>query len=234
MERQTPMGTADKLFAAGKAAYENEDWQEAIRNFEEVRVQAPASTMAQEATYLEAMARYNFDMYSSAALDFHAVRRNYPNSPLASRAQYMAGESYYQISPRPELDQSYTVLALSEYQLFIRDYPKAPQSLIDSAQKRIAEIRNKLATKHFLSAQLYDKLNDPKSAIVYYQRILDDYYDTPQALESQLRIAEINFERKKMEDTRKALDAFDAKYLKDATEEERRRALKLRSQLPTP
>ena len=158
MERQTPLGTAEKLFAAGKLAYEKEDWQEAIRNFEEVRVQSPASSMAQEATYLEAMSRYNSDMFSSAALDFHAVRRNYPNSPLAARAQYMAGESYYQISPRPELDQSYTILAVSEYQLFIRDYPKAPSSLIDSAQKRIADLRDKLSTKYFLSAQLYDKL----------------------------------------------------------------------------
>ena len=233
MERQTPQGTADKLFAAGKAAYAKEDWQEAIRNFEEVRVQSPASQMAQEATYLEAMSRYNADMFSSAALDFHTVRRNYPNSPLASRSQYMAGESYYQISPRPELDQAYTTLALSEYQQFIRDYPKAPQSLIDSAQKRIADIRDKLASKYFMSAQLYDKLDDPKSAIVYYQRVLDDYYDTPRAPESELRIAEIQFERKNLDDARKALDTFDAKYLKDATEDQRHRALKLRSKLPT-
>lgn len=234
MERQTPQGTADKLFAAGKAAYEKADWQEAIRNFEEVRVQAPASSMATDATYLEAMARFNSDMYSSAALDFHAVRRNFPSSPLAARSQYMAGESYYQIAPRADLDQSYSTLALSEFQLFIRDYPKAPQTLIDSAQHRIAEIREKLATKYFLAAQLYDKLDDPKSAIVYYQRVLDDYYDTPLAPESELRIAEINYDRKNVDETRKALDTFDAKYLKDASEDQRHRSLKLRSKLPTP
>jgi outer membrane assembly lipoprotein YfiO len=234
MERQTPQGTAEKLFADGKAAYAKEEWQEAIRLFEEVRVQAPASSMATEATYLEAMARYNSDMYSSAALDFHAVRRNYPNSVYASRAQYMAGESYFQIAPRAELDQSYSTLALSEFQIFIRDFPKAPQSLIDSAQQRIVEIRTKLADKYFLSAQLYDKLEDPKSALVYYTRVLDNFYDAPQAPEAELRVAEINLDRSKAEDARKALDAFDAKYLKEASEEQRRRALKLRTKLPTP
>src|ERR1035437_11007827 len=123
MTKATPVGTTDKLFADAKAAYAKEDWPEAIRIFEEVRVQSPASTIAGEATYMEAMARFNSEMLSGAALDFHSVRRNYPNSPYASRAQYMAGESYYQIAPRAELDQAYTTLALSEFQTFLRDYP---------------------------------------------------------------------------------------------------------------
>jgi outer membrane protein assembly factor BamD len=227
-------GTPDQHFAEGKAAYDKEDWAEAIRIFEEVRVQSPASEIATQATYLEAMARYNQEMYSGAAVDFRAVRRNYPNSPLAARAQYMVGESYYQISPRPELDQSYTVLAISEYQNFLRSFPNAPQTLIDSAQHRILEIRNKMAQKSFLAAQLYEKLEDPKSALVYYGRILDQYYDSPFAPESELRIAEINYDRKNKDDARKALDAFDSKYLQAATPEERQRALKLRSQLPSP
>ncbi|MDP4200699.1 MAG: outer membrane protein assembly factor BamD [Bacteroidota bacterium] len=232
MAKPTPVGTADKLFTDGKAAYAKEDWPEAIRLFEEVRVQSPASNIAAEATYFEAMARFNSDMFSGAALDFHTVRRNYPNSPYASRAQYMAGESYYQISPRPDLDQSYTTLALSEYQIFLRDYPKAPPSLIDSAQKRIIDIRSKLAEKFILAAQLYDKLDDPKSSLVYYNRVLDSYYDTRYAPESELRIAEIQFDRKKMEEAKQALDAFDAKYLREATTDQRQRALKLRSKLP--
>jgi outer membrane protein assembly factor BamD len=232
LEKQSPQGSTDKLFSDGKAAYAKEDWPEAISVFEQVRVQSPSSSIAAEATYLEAMSRFNSDMFSSSALDFHTVRRSYPSSPLASRAQYMAGESYYEIAPRPELDQSYSVLAISEFQLFIRDFPKAPPSLVDSANHRILELRTRIATKYFLSAQLYDKLEQPKSSIVYYQRVLDDFYDTPLAPESQLRIAEIQYTRKKVDDAKTALDAFDAKYLKDATEPERQRALRLRAKLP--
>ena len=225
-------GTVEQRFAEGKAAYDKGDWLEAIRVFEEVRVQAPASELATQATYLEAMSRFNQDMFSGSAVDFRAVRRNYPNSAFAARAQYMVGESYYEISPHPELDQSYTILALSEYQNFLRSFPNAPQTLIDSAQRRIAEIRNKLAEKAFNAAQLYEKLEDPKSALVYYARILDQYYDSPFAPESELRIAEINYDRKKIDDARKALDAFDAKFLQAATSDERQRALKLHSRLP--
>jgi outer membrane protein assembly factor BamD len=227
-------GSPDQHFAEGKAAYDKGDWTEAIRIFEEVRVQTPTLDLASQATYLEAMARFNEGMYSGAAVDFLAVRRNYPNAPVAARAQYMVGESYYEISPRAELDQSYTSLAINGFQNFLHSYPNAPQTLIDSAQHRIVEIRNKLAYKTFLSAQLYEKLSDPKSALVYYARILDQYYDSPYAPESELRIAEINYDRKQMDNSRKALDAFDAKYLQAATSDERSRALKLRAKLPNP
>lgn len=231
LTKAPPVGSADQLYTQAQKAYSTQDYPEAIRLFEEVRVQAPASTIAAEATYLEAMSRYNQDLFAGSAVDFRAVRRNYPNSPYAIRAQYMVGESYYQISPRPELDQSYTILALSEFQNFLHNYPAAPPTLTDSAQKRIVEIRTRLATKYFLDAQLYDKLETPKSAAVYYQRVLDNYYDTPPAIESELRLAEINVARKQFDDARKDLDAFDTKYLATATTDERQRALKLHAAL---
>jgi outer membrane protein assembly factor BamD len=234
LTKTAALAPTDTLFAEGKRAYDKEDWLEAMRIFEEVRVQAPSSELAPQSTYFEAMARFRQEMFSSAAVDFRAVRRNYPGTPLASRAQYMVGESYFQLAPRPELDQSYTILALGEYQAFLRDYPTAAVPLLDSAKSRILEIRSKLAQKYFLAALLYDKLEDSKSALVYYGRVLDQYYDMPQAAESEVRIAEINFDRKKLDETRKALDAFDLKYLQTATPDERDRALKLHSRLPSP
>ena len=237
----TPIGSADQEFTEAKTAYAKADYPEAIRLFEEVRVQAPASTMAAEATYLEAMSRYNQESFAAAAVDFRAVHRNYPSSPFAERAQYMVGESYYQIAPRPELDQSYTVLALAEFQNYLHDYPSGVSSmgtsgssfgnLSDSAQARILEIRSRLSQKAFFAAKLYDKLEDYKAASIYYERVLDNYYDTPPASESELRLAEINFQRKKLDDSHADLEAFDAKYLPKATSDERERALKLHSLL---
>ncbi len=230
----TPQGSAEQLFAEGKADYAKQDYEEAIRVFDQVRIQAPASPMAAEATYLEGMSRFNQEMYAGSAQDFRAVRRSYPSSPYAARAQYMVGESYFQISPQPLLDQSYSILALTEFENFLHDYPNASVTLADSAQKRIVDIRDKLAEKYFLAAKLYEKLDAPKSAIIYYQRVLDNFYDTPPATESQLRIAEIDLDLKKYDDARKALANFDTKYLQLASPSERKRALELHSKLSVP
>jgi outer membrane protein assembly factor BamD len=217
-------------FNEAKTAYTKEDWLEAIRIFDEIRLQAPTSAFASEATFLEGMARYNAGTYISAAVDFRAVRRNYPTSTLAPRAQFMVGESYYMLSPRAELDQNYSHYALTEYQTFLRDY-SGEKNLADSTQMRIAEIRNKLGTKYLLAAELYIKLSDNKAAISGYQRVVDNYYDTPAAVEAQLRIAEVQYGRKKVREAEDAIQVFEDKFFQTATPAQRNRAHSIKQSL---
>jgi outer membrane protein assembly factor BamD len=218
-------------FAEGKAAYAKEDWLEAIRIFDEIRLQAPTSNSAIEATFLEGMARYNAGTYISAAVDFRAVRRNYPSSELAPRAQFMVAESYYMLSPRPELDQTYSQSALNEYQTFLRDYSNSVKPLADSAQMRITEIRNKMGQKFLMSAELYIKLSDRKAAIAGYGRVVDNFYDTPAAVEAQLRIAEVQYGRKKMKEAQDAVLVFEEKFFTNATPAQRARARAIKQSL---
>jgi outer membrane protein assembly factor BamD len=221
----------EERFKQGKTAYEKGDYLTSQVIFDEVRLQAPTSEFAAEAAFLEGMSRYYSSTYISAAVDFRAVRRNYPTSPFADRSQYMVAESYYALSPRPELDQTYTQYAINEYQTFLRDCPRAGKSLADSAEMRITELRNKQAMKILLAAELYIKLVDRKSALQYFGRVVDSYYDTPAAVESELRIAEVQYGRKKMKEAMEALEAFDTKYLSNSSEPQRQRAMRLRQQL---
>lgn len=218
-------------YAKAQAAFDKGDWAEAVTLFEEVRIEGPASSLAAQATYQEALARFKQELYSGAAVDFRAMRRNYPTAPQIDRAQFMIGESYYYLSPRLELDQTYTYYALQEYQVFLRDFPAAQTSLKDSATHRITELRNKLAQKMLNTAELYVKLEESKSALVYFNRVLDNYYDTDVAPEAQLRIAEVDYDRKKIDAARVALSKFDDKYLSNATPVIRQRALVLKSKL---
>jgi outer membrane protein assembly factor BamD len=218
-------------FTEGKAAFDKEDYQDAIKIFEEIRIQAPTSSIAAEAAYLEGMARFRMETYSAAAVDFRNVRRNYAGTPLAARAQYMVGESYYEMSPRAELDQTYALHALNEYQMFLRDFPKAETSLVDSAQARMKEIRSKLAHKVLLAAELYVKTEEYKSAVIYFERVLDQFYDSEYAPEAQLRLAELAYQRKRNEEAKAALQKFEEKYLQAANEEQRKRARSLRANL---
>jgi outer membrane protein assembly factor BamD len=221
----------DLKFSKAKADYDKGNWAEAVTEFEEVRIEGPASPLAAEATYLEAMARFKQELYSGAAVDFRALRRNYPTAPMVDRSQFMIGESYYYLSPRPELDQTYSYYALQEYQVFLRDFPSSLTSLKDSAQRRITELRNKLALKMLNTAELYVKLEETKSAMVYLNRVLDNYYDTDVAPEAQLRIAELAYDRNKIADAKTALTKFDDKFLSAASQPIRQRAMQLKAKL---
>lgn len=229
---QTPVSNViETRFAEAKAAYAKEDWLEAIRIFDEIRLQAPTSNYAIEATYLEGMSRYNAGTYISAAVDFRAVRRNYPSSPLASRAQFMVGESYNMLSPRAELDQTYSQYAINEYQTFLRDYSNSDKALADSAQMRITDIRNKMAQKVLYSAELYLKLSSKNAAVLFFSRVVDNYYDTPSAVEAQLRIAEVQYGRKKMKEAQDAVLVFEEKFFTNATPAQRSRARSIKQSL---
>jgi outer membrane protein assembly factor BamD len=229
----------ENRFNEGKQAYEKGNYQEAIRIFEEIRIQAPTSDVAAEATYLEGMSRFQQESFSAAAVDFRATRRSYPMSAFAPRAQYMIAESYFRLSPRPELDQTYSTLAISEYQAFLRDYTSrgaassssVATTLLDSAQNRLTELRNKLGEKMFKTAELYTKMEEYKSALVYYDRVLEQYYDTPSAAEAQLRIAEVQYSRRKNAEAKAALTKFEDKFLLTAAEPLRVRARELKSRL---
>lgn len=233
-ETSRPESLQDNLtlrFNEGKAAYENGDYMDAIRIFEEIRIQAPTSAVAAEAMYLQGMSRYKMESFSAAAVDFRNVRRNYSSSPFAARSQFMVGESYYGLSPRAELDQTYSLHALNEYQIFLRDFPRAEQSLIDSAHTRLKGIRGKLAHKVLLAAELYVKTEEFKSAVLYFERVLDQYYDTEYAPEAQLRLAELAYQRRKNDDAKAALQKFEEKYLHAASEAQRQRARSLKADL---
>jgi outer membrane protein assembly factor BamD len=218
-------------FQEGKVAFEKENYQDAIRIFEEIRIQAPTSSVAAEAAYLQGLSRFRMESYSAAAVDFRSVRRNYAGNPLASRAQYMVGESYFEMSPKAELDQTYALHALNEYQIFLRDFPKADQSLVDSAQTRMREIRSKLAHKVLLAAELYVKTEEYKSAVIYFERVLDQFYDSEYAPEAQLRLAELAYQRKKNDEAKIQLQKFEDKYLGNATDGQRQRARSLKANL---
>jgi outer membrane protein assembly factor BamD len=223
--------TIEYRFEQAKKAYDNHDYMDAIRLFEEIRIQAPTSPFAIEAMYLGAMSRYKNENFLTAAVDFRNFRRNYPTSGLAPRSQFMVAESYYELSPNAPLDQTYTSYAITEYQYFLRMYGNDEGTLSDSCEMRILELRTKLAQKYLSAGELYLKLESRKSALAFFDRVLADYYDTTPAIEAQLRIAEIQLERGKLADSEKAILKFDESYLGKSTQQQRERARKIKQYL---
>ena len=76
-------------------------------------------------------------------------------------------------SPQAALDQENTRLAIDEFNRFVENYPN--HALVANAQSKIEELREKLAYKEYLAAQLYFKMKYWDAAIIYYQSIINEY-----------------------------------------------------------
>ncbi len=108
---------------------------------------------AQECLYMLAMAEYCDGDYESASATFKKYFSSYPKGIYAEHAAYYIGQSLFQSTPEPRLDQTPTIGAINAYQEFMDLFPDS--KLRQSAQNRLFDLQDKLVQKEYLSAKLY-------------------------------------------------------------------------------
>ena len=140
---------AKEAFAMGK-------FTQASTLLEELITVKKGSDEAQECLYMLGMAQYCNRDYEAASATFKKYSSSYPRGNYAESAAFYVGQSLYESSPEPRLDQSPTIGAMNAYQQFLDLFPDS--KLRPAAQERLYELQDKLVTKELLSAQLYYNL----------------------------------------------------------------------------
>lgn len=111
---------------------------------------------AEEALYMLGMSEYKNRDFESASATFKKYFQTYPRGLYAEQASFYIGQSLYESSPEPRLDQTPTIGAINAYQQFLDFFPDS--ELRPKAQERLFELQDKLIMKELLSAQLYYNL----------------------------------------------------------------------------
>ena len=142
---------AKECFARGK-------FTQAITLLQELVTIQKGTDNAQECLYMLAMAEYCDRDYESASETFKKYYQTYPKGIYAEQAAFYIGQSLYQSTPEPRLDQTSTVNAISAYQDFLDFFPES--QLKAKASARMFELTDKLVLKEYLSAKLYYNLGD--------------------------------------------------------------------------
>ena len=170
---------------------------------------------AEECPFLYGLSAFNDKDYESAADIFKKYYATYPKGDYAEQASFLVGESLYNCSPEPRLDQSETYSAMRAYQDFMDIYPLSSKK--ETAQNRLYELQDKLVEKELHSAKLYYNLgtyfgnctsggNNYEACIVTSQNVLKDYpYTTLREdfatliMKSKYQLAASSVEAKRME-----------------------------------
>ncbi len=211
------MGPGQRLDYAIKL-YNDKDYQEALKEFQTIALQYPGNVVVDSAQYYIGECHYQREEYILGAYEFSKLVKNMPASKFVPDAQYMLAECYFKLSPYYELDQKYTKKAISEFQAFIDFFPTNPK--VPDAEKKIAELNDKLAHKEYNTAYIYTKLEDYVAATMYYDFVLDTYHDTkyaPLALYGKINVLVI---RKKDKEALENITQFIEKYPNDSHVEE--------------
>ncbi len=163
-------------FDEAMAELADEDYERAAQLFDIIVTQDPAGDLADDAQFYLGEAHFLDENYRLAMFNYRRLLNSFPSSPFYKRAMFRSAESALKLSPQFERDQTDTDNAIKQFRVFIDLYPA--DSLSGVAREHVASLRNKLAQKEMAVATQYVKLQEYKSALVYFQKVIDLYPDT--------------------------------------------------------
>jgi outer membrane protein assembly factor BamD len=196
----------EKAYEAAKRKFDHGDYLSAIEDFSFIKIKFPGTAASDKIQYYLAESYYMRGEYLLAAYEFETFLKNYPLSPLFPDAKYGLGLTYYRLSPKYSLDQEYTKYAINELQSFVELFPNDKNAA--EAANRLKELRDKLAYKDYSIGLLYMKLDNYKSAGIYFENVYENYIDSDWAGDAMLGHAEALINGKKNAEALKVLDKF--------------------------
>jgi outer membrane protein assembly factor BamD len=161
--------TAVSLF--NKASY-----NKAMQLFEQITAEFRGTDKAEKIAYMNAYCYYHQRDYILANYQFKQFAENFPTSQFAEECAYMSAYCKYLDSPIYSLDQTNTIDAMKELQVFINRYPQSNR--IEQSNELIDKLRQKLELKAYMEGNLFYKTNDLEAAIILYNNLLKEYPDT--------------------------------------------------------
>ena len=204
---------AKECFAKGKYGF-------AVPLLQDLVTIEKGTDNAQECLYMLAMAEYCLKDYQAASETFKKYYQTYPRGQYAEMASFYIGQSLYEGTPEPRLDQTPTVAAIAAFQEYLDIFPNGKMK--ETAQQRLFALQDKLVRKEYLNAKLYYNLgsyfgnsirtvdnnggNNYEACIITAQNALNDYpYSDLREdfailiMKSKFELAQMSVEEKKVQ-----------------------------------
>jgi outer membrane protein assembly factor BamD len=197
---------ADEEYTQGMEAFGRERWSNAAEHLNRLVLNYPDDPRAAQARYLLGQANFHSEEYPSAAQDFERFQQDFPADSLADDALYWAGRSHEAQALKPELDQSETQRALSEYSELRRQYPASPFG--DEARDRVRLLRDRLAAKEYLIARYYFKQELYKATEIYVRSLIEQYPESSYVAPAYLILAQAYQAQGRVDDAQRIRDTL--------------------------
>ena len=204
---------AKECFAKGKYGF-------AVPLLQDLVTIEKGTDNAQECLYMLAMAEYCLKDYQAASETFKKYYQTYPRGQYAEMASFYIGQSLFEGTPEPRLDQTPTVAAIAAFQEYLDIFPNGKMK--ETAQQRLFSLQDKLVRKEYLNAKLYYNLgsyfgnsirtvdnnggNNYEACIITAQNALNDYpYSDLREdfailiMKSKFELAQMSVEEKKVQ-----------------------------------
>ena len=163
----------EKKKDAAIAYYEKGEFLNAVMLLEDVLPFYKLSVEGEKLYYYYCKGNYELGDYYLASYYFRRFINLYPSSQYTEECQYLSALCSVHNSPEYALDQTETLNALDQLQIYIDMYPNSKR--MDTCNLIMDKLHFKLETKSFESAKLYYHTGNYKAAAVAFENIIVKY-----------------------------------------------------------
>jgi len=196
----------EKAFSIAKRRFDRGDYADAIEDFSFLKIKFPGTAISDRVQFYLAESYYRQGEFLLAAYEYEMFLKNYPLSELIPDAKYKLGLCYYELSPKYPLDQQFSKYAIAELEAFIELFPSNKH--VRDAEAKLYDLKNKLAYKDFKSGELYMKLENYRSAALYFHNVTEYYIESEWADDAMAGEIEALINANKKEEAKKVVEKF--------------------------
>ena len=172
---------AELKYSYAKKYFNQKKYTKSASLLEDVVQYFRGRTEAEESLYLLAQSYYGQKDYITASEYFKTYANTYPKGEFVELARFYSAYGLYLESPDPRLDQTQTYESISQFLLYLEDYPQSERA--KQAQEILFELQEKLAYKEYLASRLYYNLgtymgNNYNACVITAENALRNYPDT--------------------------------------------------------
>ena len=160
--------------------------ERAQKMFEEIVKNAPYSKEAPLAQFNIGMALEKQGQYADAVAAYQLAVDKYPNDDVAGDAQYQIGYVQMHLIENGTNDAASRVKARDAFEDFTVRYPQSEK--IPQARENIDRLSGTSLKKNLEVARFYEKTKNFKAATIYYNTVIQDGKDAPEATEARKAI----------------------------------------------
>ena len=149
------------------------------------------TSKAEDVYFYYAKSLFELGDYLNSGIWFRTLIRENPRSKHGEESQFMVGYCYYKDSPKPRLDQTVTQKAIDALQLYVNIFPNSER--LDESNRLIAELRDKLVYKTYLTGILYYDMKNYSAATIALTNSLKKFPDTKYREELSFKLLESKY-----------------------------------------
>lgn len=173
--KDEPEKQAYELAQDGMQDYENGDYSDAIKNFEQLKDWYPFSKYAILAELKIADAHYQLFQYAEAIQAYEEFEQLHPRNEAIAYVIYQIGRCYYDQIDSIDRDQTPARKALEVFRRLTSQYPDDPYAA--QSKTHIEKCLQNLAEHEFYVGRFYFHSKHYPAALKRFMAVISDYPD---------------------------------------------------------